>query len=135
EEIKELKRERDERNRAAAGAQAAGLAQEKGDEPKKEAGEEKKGGGGEGEEEKPVAGFQNGFFIQSPDGNFKLGLHAFIQTQFRTYTSENGRTGLTNFFMRRARPIIDGTVYRNFDFRLVPDFGVGRVQLFDVYVN
>jgi hypothetical protein len=129
-EVKELKRELGERN--ATALKKTGPEEPKSDGDAK--GEANTGGDGE-EETKPQAGFQNGFFIQSPDGNFKLGLHALIQTQFRTYTSEVGRTGLTNFFLRRARPIIDGTVYKGFDFRVVPNFGLGRVQLFDAFVN
>jgi phosphate-selective porin OprO/OprP len=37
--------------------------------------------------------------------------------------------------LRRARPIFQGTLYRDFDFVFVPDFGGSTVQIFDAYAN
>jgi len=37
--------------------------------------------------------------------------------------------------LRRARPIFQGTLYRDFDFVFVPDFGGSSVQIFDAYAN
>jgi len=39
------------------------------------------------------------------------------------------------FLMRRVRPILEGTVFRDFDFRLMPDFGNGTTVLEDAYVE
>jgi len=35
----------------------------------------------------------------------------------------------------RARPILEGTVFRDFDFQFVPDFGGSSVQIFDANLN
>jgi phosphate-selective porin OprO/OprP len=85
--------------------------------------------------QKPLVGFQDGFFIQSEDGNFKLRLRALLDFHARGFTSEQGRTGIDNLFLRRARPILEGTVYKYIDFRLMPDFGQGTTVLQDAYVN
>jgi hypothetical protein len=37
--------------------------------------------------------------------------------------------------IRRARPIFEGTLWRIFDFRIMPDFGGGTSALFDGYVE
>src|SRR5215218_10121264 len=37
--------------------------------------------------------------------------------------------------MRRVRPILEGTVYKNIGFRLMPDFGLGNTVLQDAYID
>ena len=37
--------------------------------------------------------------------------------------------------IRRARPIIEGTLFVKYDFRLSPDFANGGIQIFDAYVD
>jgi len=39
------------------------------------------------------------------------------------------------FELRRARPILEGTVGKLFDFRLAPDFGEGKTTLFDASID
>src|SRR5690606_17182248 len=39
------------------------------------------------------------------------------------------------FLVRRARPSIDATVYKYFEFRILPDFAGSRASLLDAYVN
>src|SRR5262249_19609548 len=44
--------------------------------------------------------------------------------------------GNDTFLVRRARPILQGTVFRDFDFLFVPDFGGSSApQIFDAYMN
>lgn len=85
--------------------------------------------------QKPTAGWNNGFFLQSEDGDFRLRLRALIHADARAFTSSKGFTGTDTFYLRRVRPIIEGTLYKYFDFRLVPDFGEGRTVLQDAYVD
>jgi phosphate-selective porin OprO/OprP len=40
-----------------------------------------------------------------------------------------------SFYLRRARPVLEGTLYKYFDFRLMPDFGEGRTVLQDAYLD
>lgn len=85
--------------------------------------------------QKPTAGWKDGFFIQSEDGDFKLRLRALIHADSRAFTSANGFTGVDTFYLRRVRPTLEGTLYKYFDFRLMPDFGEGRTVLQDAYVD
>ena len=39
------------------------------------------------------------------------------------------------FLLRRVRPIFEGTVFRQFDFRVMPDFGGGTTVLQDTYFD
>ena len=70
-----------------------------------------------------LAGWKDGFFLESPSGDFKLKLRGYMQTQLRVFPNEGGDTGTDSFFMRRVRPIVEGTVYKYFDFKIMPDFG------------
>jgi phosphate-selective porin OprO and OprP len=84
---------------------------------------------------RPLAGWQDGFYLQSPDGDFRLRLRGYLQGDARFFSSEGGDTGPNSFFLRRVRPILEGTVFKNIDFRIMPDFGGGATVLQDAYVD
>jgi phosphate-selective porin OprO and OprP len=67
----------------------------------------------------------NGFSFGSADSNFVVSIHGLIQFDSRTFENNDKVPGSDSFLLRRARPILSGTVYRDFDFLLVPDFGNG----------
>ena len=68
-----------------------------------------------------------GFSVTSADTNFVFALHGVVQVDNRTFFNDGGITGNDGFLLRRARPIFQGTVYRDFDFLFVPDFGGSSV--------
>ncbi len=78
---------------------------------------------------------EKGFSFGSADGAFAIGLRGVLQTDSRTFFSDGGVRGNDGLLLRRARPIIEGTVFRDFDFLFVPDFGGNSVQIFDAYMN
>lgn len=77
----------------------------------------------------------NGVNFVSADTNFALALHGVLQVDSRSSLANDGIQGNSSFLLRRARPILQGTVWRDFDFVFVPDFGGSAVQIFDAYVN
>ena len=77
----------------------------------------------------------NGFGFQSADTNFVLTLHGVLQVDSRTFFASDKIQGNSSFLLRRARPILQGTFFRDFDFVFVPDFGGSTVQIFDAYLN
>lgn len=81
-----------------------------------------------------------GLSAASGDSNFVFQLHGLIQTDNRTFFNDHDNHGKSiqgndSFLLRRARPIFSGTVYKDFDFVFVPDFGGSSVQIFDAYLN
>jgi phosphate-selective porin OprO and OprP len=84
-----------------------------------------------------------GFRARSADSNWMVALHATLQVDSRTFFDDGGIKGNDGFLLRRARPIIEGTIYRDFDFNLTPDFGSGAngvtaaptPQIYDAYLN
>ena len=79
---------------------------------------------------------ENGFSFASADTNFSVQLKGVLQVDSRTFFQDAGTTGNDGILLRRARPILQGTVFRDFDFLFVPDFGgSGTPQIFDAYLN
>jgi phosphate-selective porin OprO and OprP len=85
--------------------------------------------------QKILAGWQDGFFLQSPSGDFKFKLRGYTQADARFFPFDEGDTGNDSFFLRRVRPMFEGTVYKWFGFRIMPDFGGGQTVLQDAYID
>ena len=64
-----------------------------------------------------------GFSFASANSNYVLRLGAVLQLDTRTFFNDPGNPGNNGFLLRRARPILAGTVLHDFDFYFVPDFG------------
>ena len=85
----------------------------------------------------------DGFSIQSADGDFKLRVGGYAQVDGRFYLHDPAVKGSAGnatdtFLLRRVRPIFEGTVFRDFDYRVVAEFGNGAAQtalLQDAYVE
>ncbi len=69
----------------------------------------------------------SGFAVRSADTNFVLKLRGYVQADARFFPGDRN-TGAVNdtFLLRRVRPIIEGTVYDRFDYRLMLDFGQNK---------
>lgn len=70
-----------------------------------------------------VSAGASGFSIRSADTNFILRLRGGLQVDGRFYPGES--TANETFLLRRVRPILEGTVYEKFDYRLMLDFASG----------
>jgi phosphate-selective porin OprO/OprP len=80
-----------------------------------------------------TASGKDGFSIKSADGKFSLKFRGLVQTDARFFLSDSAFPVTNNFFVRRARPILDVVVGKYLEFRLQPDFGQGTTALFDAY--
>ncbi|MBU6400563.1 MAG: porin, partial [Verrucomicrobia bacterium] len=77
----------------------------------------------------------DGFKVQSRDTNFVLRARGVLQADSRSFFNQGPDRGNDSFLLRRARPILQGTVFGDFDFLFVPDFGGSMPQIFDAYLN
>jgi phosphate-selective porin OprO/OprP len=77
----------------------------------------------------------SGFGFSSADSNFIVTIHGLMQLDSRTFPADGGIKSNDGFILRRARPILSGTVYHDFDFQFTPDFGGSTVQIVDAYLN
>jgi phosphate-selective porin OprO and OprP len=78
---------------------------------------------------------KDGFVLKSADGTYQLRLGALLQFDDRFWQDQNTPPAADTFDVRRARPIIEGTVAKYFDFRIVPDFGAGKTVLQYAYID
>jgi phosphate-selective porin OprO/OprP len=80
------------------------------------------------------AGFQDGFFVQTADGNNRLVFGMVAQTDGRLDTDDT--KPITNTFtLRKIRPTFSGRVAKYFDFKVMPDFGNGTTIVQDAYFD
>ncbi len=90
------------------------------------------------DEARPVAGWDKGFFIQSPDGRFKLKAGGRVQARF-TFESapgDDGRETEAHFSVPRARIALAGHVFtKKLTFKLEIDFGKGNVTPKKAYLD
>ena len=56
----------------------------------------------------------NGVTFSSADTNFAISLHGVLQVDSRTFEKNDNVPGNDSIMLRRARPILSGTVFRDF---------------------
>ena len=76
---------------------------------------------------------RDGFLLRSRDRDFELRIRGYMQFDSRWYIADTKPATTNTFDIRRARPILQGTLYRYFDYYIMPDFGQGQTILFDAY--
>ncbi|HOW87232.1 MAG TPA: porin [Candidatus Omnitrophota bacterium] len=88
------------------------------------------------EKETPIViSSKDGFSLKSKDGDFQIKLKGQIQADGRFYANDGVQATPNTFLIRKARPILEGTAFRYFDFKLMPDFGSNQVQIVDAYID
>ena len=77
-----------------------------------------------------------GFMLGSRDSGFQLRLRGVLQADGRAFFATGVDQPLPDqFLIRRARPILEGTIGDFVDFRLLPEFGEGNVQILDAFID
>ncbi len=78
---------------------------------------------------------KDGFGLRSADGNFDLRLRGYVQADARLYHSDVSNPAPDTFLLRRVRPIVEGTIFKQIGFRIMPDFGGGTTVIQDANVE
>jgi phosphate-selective porin OprO/OprP len=77
-----------------------------------------------------VKASENGFGLESADGQNAIRLKGLLQVDNRNYRDINGLgsdgKNISGFDLRRIRPTIEGTVLGKYDFRFTPEFGEAK---------
>lgn len=82
----------------------------------------------------PVA-WKNGLQYESEDGNVQFRIGGYFQADGDFFVDDTQELATDTFFIRRGRLILDGSFWKRFDFRFSPDFGQGKMTLFDAYLD
>jgi phosphate-selective porin OprO/OprP len=83
----------------------------------------------------PVAGWDDMFYLRSADKRFSLRFTGQVQADYRDYLNPNDTTDIEGFTVRRARSGLEATLFQDYDFRFLIDFGNGQTRLVDGYLN
>jgi phosphate-selective porin OprO/OprP len=75
-----------------------------------------------------------GFALKSGDGKFVLKLRGYLQADARIFPVK-AEPGTTSFLIRNVRLIMEGTLFEWFDFRIMPDFGEGKFELREAWLD
>ena len=81
-----------------------------------------------------TAGWEDGFVLQTPNGDNRLVLGLTLQVDGRFPVGETDSPSAT-FSIRRMRPTFSGRIAKYFDFKVMPDFGGGTAILEDAYFD
>ncbi len=87
----------------------------------------------EKKESKVRCGYKRGFYIETADKQNKIKLTGRFHGDFKAYLSDHPDND--SFFVRRARLAMKGTFYKHYDFMVESEFGKGKAQLNDGYMN
>jgi len=82
-----------------------------------------------------VVADDNGFAIRSADGAYVLRLRADAQADGRFFVADDDDLGVDQFFVRRARLMLQTTLGGRHDARVQANFAQGRTELQDAYVS
>jgi len=81
------------------------------------------------------AGFQDGFFIQTADGSYRLVFGFVAQADGRFVVDDPQHAVTDTFTIRKIRPTWSGVIARYFAFKVMPDFGNGTATVADAYLD
>jgi len=83
----------------------------------------------------PVAGWDDMFYLRSPDKRFSLRFTGQIQADYRDYFDSGDVTDIDQFLIRRARFGLESVLFQNYEFRFLTDFGQAQTRLVDAFLN
>jgi phosphate-selective porin OprO/OprP len=92
----------------------------------------------ESQESKPnpkVSVGEQGFSLETEDKSFALRLRTLVQGDGRFFVDDVEGRADDSFLIRRARIELTGTLFRNFEFRLMPDFAPSPSTLLDAWLK
>jgi phosphate-selective porin OprO/OprP len=82
-----------------------------------------------------TAGWQDGFYIQSQDGDYRVQIGGLLHADGRFALADDAEIVNDTFLIRRLRLPIRGRLTRHFEFTLNPDFAGGTLVLQDAYLD
>src|SRR5215470_11466609 len=78
---------------------------------------------------------RDGFWLSTNDGSTHLQVHGYVQADNRMFTANQHGEEVDAFLFRRIRPLFEGTLFNNVDFRFMPDFGQSNSQIQEAFLE
>lgn len=83
----------------------------------------------------PVSFRHDGLWFSTKDESTHLQIHGYVQADDRMFSSNTKGEELDTFLFRRLRPLFEGTLFNQVDFRFMPDFGQNNSQVQEAYLE
>jgi len=83
----------------------------------------------------PVVAGADGFVLASASGDYKLQLRAYTHFDGRFFASDDEGLATDAFLLRRVRPMLQGSLGKPFEFRIMPDFAGSATTLQEAYLD
>jgi phosphate-selective porin OprO/OprP len=84
---------------------------------------------------RPVSFRKDGLWFATHDNSTHLQVHGYIQGDDRMFSATTHGEELDTFVFRRIRPLFEGTLFNNVDFRFMPDFGQNNPQIQEAFLE
>jgi phosphate-selective porin OprO/OprP len=78
---------------------------------------------------------EDGFRLRSSSGDFALTVRGYLQADARAYIDNGPPATPSTILLRRARLVLEGTMFRFVGYKLMPDFAGGQTVLYDGFVD
>ncbi len=86
------------------------------------------------EKKKVVCGYKDGFYLKTKDKSFKIKLIGRVNFDTKIFANKN-HPERNDFYIKRARIGLSGTLFKYYDFKVETDFAGGDATLKDAYIN
>lgn len=83
----------------------------------------------------PVSARRTGLWFSTQDASTHLQIHGYLQAQDRMFSANTNGEELDTFLFRRLRPLFEGTLFTQIDFRFMPDFGQNNPQIQEAFLE
>ena len=84
----------------------------------------------------PAVSFgSEGLLFSTADESTQLRVHGYVQADNRMFNNNLHNEPLDTFLFRRIRPLFEGTLFNEVDFRFMPDFGQNNPQVQEAYLE
>jgi phosphate-selective porin OprO and OprP len=78
---------------------------------------------------------RDGLWFSAEDGQTHLQVHGYAQADDRMFSADTHGEPVDTFLFRRIRPLFEGTLFNNVDFRFMPDFGQDNPQIQEAFLE
>lgn len=83
----------------------------------------------------PVSFRRDGLWFSTSDGETHLQVHGYIQGDNRMFLANTHGEPVDAFVFRKIRPLFEGTLFNQVDFRFMPDFGQNNPQIQEAFLE
>jgi phosphate-selective porin OprO and OprP len=83
----------------------------------------------------PISFHRDGLWFSAQDGQTHLQVHGYAQADDRMFSADTHGEPVDTFLFRRIRPLFEGTLFNNVDFRFMPDFGQNNPQIQEAFLE